>query len=125
MGDPPVGRGAPGEALALAPDCHDELLQADAVHALCQVTVPVIPHKTSPLLFAAVCCLFAACLLLFADVVCEQSYRIKSSITKQSSSQPHHKAGLIMSSSQSRALCRTQTFNHAAFHAADKLASSC
>ena len=46
MGDPPVGRGTPGEALALAPDCHDELLQADAVHALRQVTVPVMPHKT-------------------------------------------------------------------------------
>ena len=46
MGDPSVGRGTPGEALALAPDCHDELLQADAVHALCQVTVPAMPHKT-------------------------------------------------------------------------------
>lgn len=46
VSDPPVGGGTPGEALALAPDCHDELLQADAVHALRQVTVPVMPHKT-------------------------------------------------------------------------------
>ena len=49
MGDPPIGRGTPGEALALAPDCHDELLQSDAVHAFCQVTVPIMPHKTSSL----------------------------------------------------------------------------
>ena len=41
MGDTPVGRGTPGEAPALASDCHDDLLQADAVHALCQVAVPV------------------------------------------------------------------------------------
>ena len=40
VGDPPVGRGTPGKALALAPHRHDQLLQADAVHALCQVTVP-------------------------------------------------------------------------------------
>ncbi len=46
MGDPPVGRGTPGEALALAPDCHDQLLQADAVHALCQVTVPITQNQS-------------------------------------------------------------------------------
>lgn len=41
MGDTPIGRGTPGETPALASDCHDDLLQADAVHALCQVAVPV------------------------------------------------------------------------------------
>ena len=41
MGDTPIGRGTPRETPALASDCHDDLLQADAVHALCQVAVPV------------------------------------------------------------------------------------
>ena len=39
VGDPPVGGGTPGEALGLASDCHDELLQADTCHALRQITV--------------------------------------------------------------------------------------
>ena len=45
VSDPAIGRGTPGEALALAPDCHDELFQADAVHALCQVAVPALSLK--------------------------------------------------------------------------------
>ena len=40
VGDPSVGGGTPREAPALPPDCHDHLLQADAVHALCQIAVP-------------------------------------------------------------------------------------
>lgn len=68
MGDPPIGRGTPGEALALAPDCHDEFLQTNAVHTLCQVTVPIMAHKTSS-----------------CDIVCDQSHRKK---------EPHHKGGL-------------------------------
>ena len=44
VGDPSVGGGTPGEALGLASDCHDELLQADAVHALRQITVPANTH---------------------------------------------------------------------------------
>ena len=44
VGDTPVGGGTPREALTLAPHRHDQLLQTDAVHALCQVTVPV--HTT-------------------------------------------------------------------------------
>lgn len=44
-----VGGGASGEALALPPHCHDELLQADAVHTGRQVRVPAlqVPLATS------------------------------------------------------------------------------
>lgn len=40
VGDAAKGGGAAAEALALAPHRHNELLQADAVHALRQVRVP-------------------------------------------------------------------------------------
>jgi hypothetical protein len=42
VGDAAEGGGAPGEALGLAPHRHDQLLQADAVHALSQVRVPAL-----------------------------------------------------------------------------------
>ena len=46
-GDPPVGGGAAGEALALAPHRHDQLLHADGVHAVRQVLVPASPSLMS------------------------------------------------------------------------------
>lgn len=42
VSDAAEGGCATREALTLATDRHDELLQADAVHALCQVRIPAV-----------------------------------------------------------------------------------